>query len=102
MNDLIVMKSSWPLLPRESMNFLRSLSIYSKTSMSLVFCVNDVVERDGYFSCLSSFMREISRMGGRGGAFFAVEVDLFKGDEFAGLAVAALEIPGRGWNVSLT
>jgi hypothetical protein len=29
--------------------------------------------------------------GGAGGAFFAVEVDFFEGDELAGLAVAAFE-----------
>ena len=29
--------------------------------------------------------------GGRGGAFFGVEVDFFQGDELAGLAVAAFE-----------
>ena len=29
--------------------------------------------------------------GGRGGAFFGIEVDLFERDELAGLAVAAFE-----------
>ena len=45
--------------------------------------------------------------GGAGGAFFAVEVDFFEGDQFAGLSVAAFEdlsggrglVWGVGWGV---
>jgi hypothetical protein len=38
--------------------------------------------------------------GGAGGAFFAVEVDLFEGDQLAGLPITAfedLEIVRLGW-----
>lgn len=55
-----------------------------------VFGVDDVVEGDDIF-VLELFHEGDFADGGRGGAFFAVEVDFFQGDEFAGLAVAALK-----------
>lgn len=56
----------------------------------LVLGVNDVVEGDDVFM-LELFHEGNFADGGGGGAFFAVEVDFFEGDEFAGLAVATLE-----------
>ena len=55
-----------------------------------VFGVDDVVERDNVF-VLELFHEGDFADGGGGGAFFAVEVDFFEGDELAGLAVAAFE-----------
>ena len=55
-----------------------------------VFGVDDVVEGDDVF-VLEFFHEGDFADGGGGGAFFAVEVDFFEGDEFTGLAVAAFE-----------
>lgn len=55
-----------------------------------VFGMDDVVEGDNVL-VLELFHEGDFADGGGGGAFFAVEVDFFEGDEFAGLAVAALE-----------
>jgi hypothetical protein len=53
------------------------------------------VERDDIF--VFEFLHEGDFADrGAGGALFAVEVDLFQSDEFAGLAVAALEDGGIG------
>ena len=57
--DLMVYGSKAPRSPRESMYFFRSLSINSKTSISL-FSVWITSWRETIFSCLSSFIREIS------------------------------------------
>ena len=55
-----------------------------------VFGVDDVVQGDDVF-VLEFFHERDFADGGAGGAFFAVKVDFFEGDEFAGLAVAAFE-----------
>lgn len=65
MNDLMVMGFNAPRSPCVSIYFLRSLSIYSKTSISL-FSVWMTSCRLTMFSCFNSFMREISRMAVEG------------------------------------
>lgn len=65
MNDLMVIGFNAPRSPCVSIYLLRSLSIYSKTSMSL-FSVWMTSCRLTIFSCLSSFIREISRIAVEG------------------------------------
>ena len=55
-----------------------------------VLGVDDVVEGNDVF-VFEFFHQGDLADGGRGGAFFGVEVDFFEGDELAGLAVAAFE-----------
>ena len=55
-----------------------------------VFGVDDVVEGDDVV-VLELLHQGYFADGGAGGAFFAVEVDFFEGDELAGLAIAAFE-----------
>src|SRR5947209_3506210 len=61
----MIAESSTPQFLRTSMYFLKSLSMYSKTSMSLfsicMMSCNDII-----FSCLSSFTREISQIAVEG------------------------------------
>ena len=52
--------------------------------------MDDVVEGDDVF-VLELFHEGDFADGGRRGAFFAIEVDFFQSDEFAGLAVPAFE-----------
>lgn len=61
-----------------------------KDEHELVLSVDDVVEGDDVFMLELFHERDFANGGGRC-AFFAVEVDFFEGDEFAGLAVAAFE-----------
>lgn len=55
-----------------------------------VFGVDDVVQGDDVF-VFELFHQGDFADGGAGGAFFAVEVDFFEGDEFVGLSVATFE-----------
>jgi len=52
--------------------------------------VDDIVEGDNVF-VFELFHEGDFADGGAGGAFFAVEVDFFEGDEFAGLPIATFE-----------
>ena len=55
-----------------------------------VFRVDDVVQGDDVF-VLELFHEGDFADGCAGGAFFAVEVDFFEGDQFSGLSIASLE-----------
>jgi hypothetical protein len=65
MKDLMVIGGNAPRSPCVSMYFFRSLSMYSKTSMSL-FSVWMTSCRLTMFSCFSSFINEISRIAVEG------------------------------------
>jgi hypothetical protein len=65
MKDLMVIGGNAPRSPCVSMYFFRSLSIYSKTSMSL-FSVWMTSCRLTMFSCFNSFINEISRIAVEG------------------------------------
>ena len=61
-----------------------------------VFGVDDIVQGDDVL-VLELFHEGDFADGGARGAFFAVEVDFFERDEFAGLAVTAFEyLVGNG------
>lgn len=70
--------------------FLEVLVHVFEDEHEFVLGVDDIVEGDDVFM-LELFHEGDFADGGGGGAFFAVEVDLFEGDEFAGLTVSALE-----------
>ena len=75
--------------------FLEVLVHVFEDEHEFVFGVDDVLEGDNVFM-FELFHEGDLANGGGGGAFFAVKVDFFQGDKFAGLAVAALEDGGVG------
>lgn len=70
--------------------FLEVLVHVFEDEHEFVVGVDDVVEGDDVLM-LELFHEGDFADGGGGGAFFAIEVDFLQGDEFTGLAVAALE-----------